>query len=160
MKEQDLMSRIHLVETNERRRFMADLLLADESETIIESYIDDGLFYTIYLDDVHIGVCLFVFPGEHTVEIKNIAIQEAFRGKGLGKQVIDASCILFQKKGYKEMLVGTSNSSIENLAFYQKAGFRFHEIHHDFFLHYSDPFYENGIKGMDMIYFRRPIPPQ
>ncbi|WP_406945125.1 GNAT family N-acetyltransferase [Halobacillus sp. SY10] len=153
------MSRIHLVETNERRLFMADLLLADESEAIIESYIDDGLFYTIHLDDVHIGVSLFVFPGEHTVEIKNISIQEAYRGKGYGKRVIHAAFSLFQKKGYKEMLVGTSNSSIENLAFYQKAGFRFHEIHRDFFLQYSDPFYENGIRGMDMIYFRRPLTP-
>ncbi|WP_394219266.1 GNAT family N-acetyltransferase [Halobacillus trueperi] len=153
------MSHIHLVETNDRRRFMAYLLLADESEAIIESYIDDGLFYTIYLDDVHIGVCLFVFPEEHTVEIKNIAIQEAYQGRGLGNRVILAACSLFHKKGYKEMLVGTSNSSIENLAFYQKAGFRFHEIHHDFFLKYSEPFYENGIRGMDMIYFSRPLTP-
>ncbi|MYL69486.1 GNAT family N-acetyltransferase [Halobacillus litoralis] len=153
------MNPIHLMESNNRRRFMADLLLADESESIIESYIDDGVFYTIDLDGVHIGVCLFVFPEEYTVEIKNIAIQEAFQGKGFGKKVIQASCTLFQKQGYKEMRVGTSNSSIENIAFYQKAGFRFYEIHHDFFLQYSDPFYENGIRGMDMIYFRKPLTP-
>ncbi|MBX0358084.1 N-acetyltransferase [Halobacillus sp. Nhm2S1] len=153
------MSPIHLVETKDRRRFMADLLLADESETIIESYINDGSFYTIHMDDIHIGVCLFVFPGEHTVEIKNFALQKAYQGKGFGKQVIDISCSLFHRNGYKEMFVGTSNSSIENLAFYQKAGFRFHEIHHDFFLQYSEPFYENGIRGMDMVYFRRPLTP-
>lgn len=153
------MSPIHLVATNDRRRFMADLLMADETEAIIEGYIDDGVFYTIHLDDVHIGVCLFVFPKKHTVEIKNVAIQEAYQGQGYGKRVINAACSLFQKKGYKEMLVGTSNSSIENLAFYQKAGFRFHEIHHDFFPKYSDPFYENGIRGMDMVYFRRPLTP-
>ncbi|WLR48730.1 GNAT family N-acetyltransferase [Halobacillus litoralis] len=96
------MSRIHLVETKDRRLFMADLLLADESETIVESYIDDGVFYTIYLKDGHIGVCLFVFPEENTVEIKNIALQEAYRGKGFGKRVIDASCSLFHKTGTKK----------------------------------------------------------
>lgn len=150
---------VHLTEVKKRTHYMKDLLLADESESIVHTYIEKGNMYSISYAHEHIGVCLFLFPDEDTVEIKNIAIRPAYRGRGIGKKVIDLSSHMFKNSGYTEMLVGTANSSIENLAFYQKSGFRFHEIHKDFFLQYPEPFYENGIQGLDMVILRKALQP-
>lgn len=55
------------------------------------------------------------------------------------------------------MLVGTANSSIGNLAFYQKCGFRLCGIRRDFFLSYPQPIWENGIRALDMVMFERDL---
>ncbi|WP_244153469.1 GNAT family N-acetyltransferase [Halobacillus karajensis] len=154
-----MMSHIKLVEVADRRIYMKDLLLADESEKVIEDYINEGDLYAIHYNQDQVGICLFIYPEETTVEIKNMAIQEAYRGKGLGTQVIQTASQLFCSKGYTDMIVGTSNSSIANLAFYQKSGFRFHKIYKDFFLRYPDPFYENGIRGIDMVVLHKALLP-
>lgn len=153
------MNEIQLMEVENRSIYIDDLLLADEDEAIVETYIHTGRMYVILLDGKEIGVCLFTFPSEGTVEIKNFAIRKPYRGKGFGKKVISASTPLFQKLGYNEMIVGTANSSIENLAFYQKAGFRFYDIKKDYFLSYPRPFYENEIQGLDLIIFQRHLNP-
>lgn len=53
------------------------------------------------------------------------------------------------------MIVGTANSSIGNLAFYQKVGFRITEVKKDFFSKYPEPIFENGIQALDMIMFEK-----
>jgi hypothetical protein len=62
-----------------------------------------------------------------------------------------------RNSGYRSILVGTSNSSIGNLMFYQKCGFRFEAIKKDFFLDYPQPFYENGIRGLDMVMLKKEL---
>lgn len=54
--------------------------------------------------------------------------------------------------GFKTLEIGTGNSSIGQLALYQKCGFRITGIDRDFFIrHYSEEIYENGMQVMDMI---------
>ena len=55
------------------------------------------------------------------------------------------------------MIVGTANSSIDNIAFYQKLGFRMAEIKRDFFKAYPTPIFENGIRALDMIVFEKEL---
>ncbi|RIO99278.1 GNAT family N-acetyltransferase, partial [Staphylococcus gallinarum] len=46
----------------------------------------------------------------------------------------------------------TGNSSIGQLAFYQKAGFRIVAVEMNYFVNnYEDPIYENGILCRDLI---------
>ncbi|KHE72675.1 N-acetyltransferase [Halobacillus sp. BBL2006] len=151
------MSGVDWKKTGNRNDFLDYLLLADEDETIVKSYIKDGDMFELLYSGKTIGVCLFTFPNEDTVEIKNIAIAEACRGLGIGKQVVQIAISHYQKKGLHHMIVGTANSSIENIAFYQKAGFRFHEIRKDFFLSYPQPIFENNIQALDMVVFHLPL---
>ena len=59
-----------------------------------------------------------------------------------------------RSQGYARLLVGTGNSSIGNLAFYQKCGFRFLRIERDFFSKRDDsPIYEEGILCRDLLLF-------
>lgn len=54
--------------------------------------------------------------------------------------------------GFETVEIGTGNSSIDQLAFYQKCGFRIAAIDPDFFIrHYPEPIFENGIQCRDMI---------
>ncbi|MCA1012360.1 GNAT family N-acetyltransferase [Halobacillus halophilus] len=151
------MNSVTLEEVLNRNDYMSYLLLADESEDIINGYINEGELYVIQFDNKEAGVVLFTFPSHDTVEIKNIAITEEARGQGIGKQAIQQAVHIFSNQHYERLIVGTANSSLGNLAFYQKVGFRFYEIRRDFFAHYPYPVFENGIQAFDMVVFERPL---
>jgi len=132
--------------------------MADESESVVKEYIADGQMFAILLDsDKVAGVALFVEESEGVIELKNIALDPQFRGLGLGKQVINLAFEIFREQGFRKMIVGTANSSIVNLTFYQKAGFRMVEIRKNFFLKYPEPIFEDGIQAVDMVVFEREL---
>ncbi|MFD1020540.1 GNAT family N-acetyltransferase [Thalassobacillus hwangdonensis] len=141
----------------ERLPYLPYLLMADESPEIIKPYIDLGDLFALGIQREVAGVMLYIPVDSHTIELKNIAIKEAFRGKGIGKKAIDYACTYYNNAGYETLRVGTANSSIENLAFYQRAGFRMTGVIKDFFLQYPEPIYENGIRALDMILFERSL---
>jgi ribosomal protein S18 acetylase RimI-like enzyme len=86
-------------------------------------------------------------------EIMELAIAPELHGQGLGKQLVAWLVEEAQRRGKRQMLVGTANSSIENIAFYQKCGFRMDQIRRDYFRYYHEPRYENGIQVRDMLVF-------
>ncbi|MGD6874757.1 GNAT family N-acetyltransferase [Sutcliffiella horikoshii] len=148
--------RLELVESSDRLKYLPYLVMADESESVVKEYIAEGQMFTIIVEGGMVaGVALFVEELADVVELKNIALDPQFRGLGLGKQVIDLSFEIFREQGLRKMMVGTANSSIANLAFYQKAGFRMAEIRKDFFLKYPEPIFEDGIQAVDMVVFER-----
>jgi ribosomal protein S18 acetylase RimI-like enzyme len=75
--------------TRDRETFIPLLLEADESEHVVRSYLGEGELFQIRFQGRRVGVCLLVEDGED-VEIKNIAIEEGARGRGLGQQAIAA----------------------------------------------------------------------
>lgn len=63
-----------------------------------------------------------------------------------------------RKNGYKTIEVGTGNSSIVQLALYQKYGFRMIGVDVDFFVkNDADKIYESGIQCKDMIRFTKQL---
>ncbi|WP_079477733.1 GNAT family N-acetyltransferase [Halobacillus salinus] len=137
----------------DREAYLPFFLMADEDEEIVRTYIEEGDPFSIKYNHKDVGACLLTSPSPQAVEIKNIAISEDHRGLGIGKAVIQLIAEHCKERSFTELFVGTANSSIENLAFYQKAGFRFDSIHKGFFDAYPDTFYEHGIQGRDLIYF-------
>lgn len=140
---------------NERKNFMEYLLLADESEEIINEYIHEGDMFSILLENLVIGVALFIHESPCIVELKNIALLPEYRGRGFGKDIMNLAFEQYRRKSFQKMIVGTANSSIANLAFYQKAGFRIVGIRKNFFNKYPNPIYEDGIQAIDMIMFEK-----
>ena len=68
------------------------------------------------------------------------------------KHLEDFAYEVFHKIDSKIYNLGTGNSSIRNLAFYQKVGFRFQSVLRDFFVeYYEEPIFENGIPCKDMV---------
>ena len=75
----------------------------------------------------------------------------------MGKRVLELVTDYLKEKEYKEIIVGTANSSIGNLIFYQKCGFRFYEVKKDFFFSYPNPIIENGLRAYDMVMLKKKI---
>ena len=73
---------------NNKKQYLSLLLLADEQEDMIERYIEKGTMYV--LDDNGIkSECIITDEGNGILEIKNIATDPDYQGKGYGKALID-----------------------------------------------------------------------
>jgi ribosomal protein S18 acetylase RimI-like enzyme len=128
------------------------LLLADPSQHLIEEYVRRGDCYIAEADNQVIGTYVLLPTRPETVELVNIAVAEHMHGRGIGKQLVRHAIQTAASKGFKTIEVGTGNSSLGQLALYQKCGFRIVGIDIDFFTrHYPEEIYENGIRCRDMI---------
>ena len=128
------------------------LLLADPSQALVEEYLHRGECFVAQTDEQIIGVYVLLPTRPGTVELVNIAVMETQQGRGIGKQLIQHAIRTAKSDGYITMKVGTGNSSIGQLALYQKCGFRITGVDRDFFIrHYTEEIFENGIQCRDMI---------
>ncbi|MGG0655783.1 GNAT family N-acetyltransferase [Rummeliibacillus pycnus] len=128
------------------------LLLADPSESLVEEYLNRGDCFVTEMNNQIIGVYVLLPTRPETVELVNIAVKESFHKKGIGKQLIFHAIQIAKSKGYKTIEIGTGNSSIGQLALYQKCGFRITGVDQNFFIrHYEQEIFENGIHCKDMI---------
>ncbi|QUR93511.1 GNAT family N-acetyltransferase [Macrococcoides canis] len=127
------------------------LLLADPSIEMINQYISESSIY-ILEQSKPIGVVVLKEVSESTMEIMNIAVSEAYQGKGYGKLMLKEADKIAKYSGYNNLIIATANSSLNQLALYQKCGFRIYEIEKDFFINeYKEVIMENGIRAMDKI---------
>lgn len=128
------------------------LLIADPSRQIVESYVKTGLVYVGEEEGKVIGAYVLKETEKVVVEIMNIAVEESFQRKGLGKQLISHAVEEASKRGYAQVEIGTGNSSIHQLRLYQQCGFRIVGVDFDYFSRsYDEPIYENGLLCRDMI---------
>jgi ribosomal protein S18 acetylase RimI-like enzyme len=136
----------------DRERFLPLLMLADPEEAVVRAYLDQGWLFALFGDDKLYGVMLLLEHDPKTLEIKNIAVDEQAQNKGHGKQLLEKAKSFGREKGYHTLMVGTGNSSLPVLFFYQKAGFRFRSVIRDFFVdNYKEPIFENGLQCTEML---------
>ncbi|MNK45615.1 putative N-acetyltransferase YvbK [compost metagenome] len=134
------------------------LLEADPSEDRIASYLGRSASYVAESEGEVIGVVVLLPTRPETVELVNVAVAPAWRGRGIGKQLVMEAIRIATREGYREIEVGTGNSSLDQLALYQKCGFRINGIEIDHFVrHYSEPIVENGIPCRDMVRLARTL---
>lgn len=128
------------------------LLLAEPSRKIIEAYLTRAECFVMENQNQLIGAYVLLPTRPETIELVNIAVQENFQNKGIGKQLIRHALERAKEQGFQTIEVGTGNSSMSQLAFYQKCGFRITGVDKDFFIeHYEEELMENGIPCRDMI---------
>lgn len=128
------------------------LHISDPSTEAVNEYISRGDCYIASNDNTVIGVYVLIKTRPLTLELVNISVDESYQGIGLGKQLLSHAIYIAKKSGAKVLEVGTGNSSISQLAFYQKCGFRIVGVDRDFFKkHYDEKIIENGIECVDMI---------
>ena len=145
---------IRRVETD-KKQHLDLLLLADEQEDMIDRYLERGIMYVLEDDGVK-AECVVTDEGGGILELKNIAVQPGFQGKGYGKALV--SHIIQTYKGqYTVLQVGTGDSP-STIPFYESCGFLRHHLVKNFFTdHYDHPIYECGVQLVDMVYLRREI---
>lgn len=131
---------------------MGLLLLADPSRKLIESYLKRAECFVMEDQTGIVGTYVLLPTRPDTIELVNLAVSEKFQNKGIGKQLVQHALKVAREQGFKTIEVGTGNSSIAQLAFYQKCGFRITGVDRDFFIeHYEEELMENGIPCRDMI---------
>ncbi|MGO3858704.1 GNAT family N-acetyltransferase [Neisseriaceae bacterium CLB008] len=135
---------------------LALLLLANPSVALIEADLVDGHCYVLHDDQgALIGAAILQRVATDTLEIKAIAIAPERQGQGWGKILLQGLIDNAQQQGAHTLFVGTANSSLDQLGFYQKGGFRLSHILPNYFLdHYPEPIFEAGLQALDMIYLK------
>ncbi|TDL80155.1 GNAT family N-acetyltransferase [Peribacillus frigoritolerans] len=130
-----------------------DLLLeADPSEEKINDYLKNGNIYLAEHEKKTVGVLVLMQIGNSSMEIMNLAVNDHFRGKGIAKKLIAHAKQVCADQNIENLEIGTGNSSLDQLALYQKCGFRMRIVIENYFIdHYEEPIYENGIQCMDMV---------
>lgn len=147
---------MNIIEVTENKKQYLDLLLlADEQEDMIDRYLEKGTMFILEDNGIK-AECVVLDVGDGVLEIKNIATNPKFHGKGYGKILIEF--IADKYHGEFELLqVGTGDSPL-TVPFYEKCGFiRSHRIKNFFVDNYDHPIYECGIQLVDMVYLQRKI---
>ena len=63
-------------------------MLADEQENMIGRNLERGIMYMLENDGVKFE-CVVTHEGDGILDLKNIAVDPAFQGKGYGKALVD-----------------------------------------------------------------------
>ncbi|MGH1520421.1 GNAT family N-acetyltransferase [Chryseobacterium sp. JK1] len=128
------------------------LLLADETTAAIDKYIFNCDIYLLIDDKQNIAVMALHKNNNTELEIKNIAVIDAYRSKGIGSILINKAKEIAQTHRYKKLTVGTSDTGFQQIRFYEKNGFLITGLKKNFFIeNYPEPIYENGLQMRDMV---------
>ncbi|WP_051667265.1 GNAT family N-acetyltransferase [Exiguobacterium oxidotolerans] len=134
------------------------LLAADPSQKIVDEYLKRGRCFVAETGNQRIGVYVLLPTRPQTIEIVNLAVDGQHQGYGVGKYLLRHAIKTAQTMKYTTIEIGTGNSSIGQLALYQKCGFRIVGVDLNFFLrHYEEEIVENGIRCTDMIRLSKDI---
>lgn len=134
------------------------LLLADETIEAINRYVMNGDIYILEHRGRPIAVYVLYAVNENDVEIKNIAVDRAYQGQGIGSFLLQDATMRAKELGYNSLLIGTAETATRQIALYRKAGFEFHSVRKNFFItHYPDPILEEGVPLQHMVILRKEI---
>lgn len=130
------------------------LLIGDESEAMINRYLDRGILYVGHMADQAVAVCVTVEVDDQTVEVKNLAVSRDSRRRGIGRQML--SHVENQSRG-KTLILGTGETP-STLRFYHSCGYTYsHRVPNFFTDNYPEPIVEEGVTLRDMVYLiKRP----
>ena len=139
----------------DKKRYLELLLLADEQEDMIDRYLEEGTLFVLE-DNGTKEVCVVTDEGDGILEIKNLATDPAFHGKGYGRALIDHVAKTYAGS-FHTLQVGTGDSPA-TVPFYEKCGFvRSHVLKNFFIDNYDHIIIDGGVQLVDMVYLRKNI---
>jgi predicted N-acetyltransferase YhbS len=108
--------------------------LAEDSATELDGYLHSGRVLVARAGGRivgHLQVVETESPGE--AELKNTAVGEQWQGRGIGGRLVRAALAALAEEGTATIRVGTGAADVDNLAFYQRHGFRMRSVERDAF---------------------------
>lgn len=135
----------------DKKQYLPLLLIGDESESMIDRYIDQGILYVGFIDNEPVAVCVTIGNGAE-VEVKNLAVLPEFRCHGCGRVMLQH---VEQLNRESTIILGTGETP-STLRFYNSCGYVYsHRIPNFFTDNYAYPIIEEGITLRDMIYLKK-----
>jgi ribosomal protein S18 acetylase RimI-like enzyme len=137
----------------------------DDLRALFEEAEDSAQQLDGYLDA---GEVLVARDGDHVVghlqlvdgEIKNMAVDPAYRGRGIGRTLIEAAIAQARSERRSTLMVATAAADVGNLRFYQRAGFRLRSVERDAFVPatgYGAGTLVDGIELRDRVWLDRDV---
>lgn len=139
----------------EVKQLLPLLLLAEPSASALRwslRNLSDAV-YRMDDGDQLVGAATMRWKGA-LCELVELAVAAERQGEGLGRQLVGWLVEEARRRGKRALVVGTRSTSVSNIIFYQKCGFRVHEVRRDYFWYYDDVIYEHGVPVRDMLVFR------
>jgi ribosomal protein S18 acetylase RimI-like enzyme len=134
---------------------------AEDSTAQLDAYVNEGEVLVARLGGEVVGHLQLVDTQQAgEVELKNMAVAEAVRGKGIGRRLVDHAVTALRAGGQVRLVVATAAADVGNLRFYQRCGFRFSSIEPDAFVAetgYPEGLTIDGIPLRDRIWFAQPL---
>lgn len=138
----------------DKKQYLPLLLIGDESEIMIDRYLDNGTLYVGLSNGKPIVVCVTLNLDPNTVEIKNLAVKAEYRRHGYGRRMLEYVESLHSNKRF---ILGTGETP-STLRFYKSCGYSYsHRIPNFFADNYPSPIIEEGVTLCDMIYLEKQI---
>lgn len=97
--------------TENKKQYLSLLLLADEQEDMIDRYLARGTMYILEEGGAVRGECVVTDEGGGLLELKNLAVDPAFQGRGYGRALIEFVSSNYHGV-YTVLQVGTGESPI------------------------------------------------
>jgi len=133
--------KLGIVETEEQRELARALLkeyaasveLSECWHSAIETEIEalpgpyslpDGCLLLAYAEDQPAGCIAYKRIGEEACQMKRLYVRPAFRGKGIGRQLVIELIARARQAGYAKMRLDTTPSMETAIALYHSLGFQ------------------------------------
>jgi len=71
----------------------------------------------------------FVAADGAAAEVRALIVEVAYRGRGVGRLLLDAAAQALRAQGVRRVWLTTTNENLAALALYQKAGYRLTALH-------------------------------
>lgn len=125
-----------------RRRVLREPLGLDFTPEQLEAEKRD--LHLVAVDDGRVVGCLVLTPlGGGAVQMRQVAVEPSWQGKGVGKRLVETSEALARERGYAEMVLHARETAVD---FYLKQGYRVR----------GEPFIEVTIPHREMFKLIRP----
>jgi GNAT superfamily N-acetyltransferase len=80
-----------------------------------------NLLIAAYEDDMILGCCMLVEENPQTVRLRQMAVPDAYQGKGIGRALMNFAENLARDRGYKRI---TMHARKNAMGFYEKMGYK------------------------------------
>jgi GNAT superfamily N-acetyltransferase/ketosteroid isomerase-like protein len=152
-------SEVEIARYDGSHRDLIDLFrLAEDSESALDRYIDLGTVWVARDESgTVVGHLQSVVRDDGLVrEVVNTAVVETWRGRGVGRRLLDHAVAEARRNGARHVELATGAADAGNLRFYQRCGFRMSRVVRDAFVPatgYPEPIVIDGIPLRDQVWF-------
>lgn len=137
-----------------KRRYLPLLLVGDESEELIDGYLERCDLWVCRKGGAAVAVCAVTDEGNGDFEIRNLAVAEPFRRQGYGSRLMTWIGLHYACKG-RRLVLGTGETP-SVLAFYRSCGFVPYGREEGYFTRaYDHPIVEEGVVLRDRVLLRK-----
>jgi ribosomal protein S18 acetylase RimI-like enzyme len=137
--------------------------LAEDSAAELDAYIGTGRVLVALDGDRVVGHLQLTATGRPAeAEVKNMAVDPAHQGRGVGRALMSAAIADARREGCATLVVATAAADTGNLRFYQRLGFRMRSVERDAFTAatgYAPGLEVDGIPLRDRVWLDRALDP-